>query len=58
MQQNTQRAVQFEITPPTREALESWIKLAGSQAEDYLFPSRLHASPHLGARQYVRIVNG
>jgi len=23
----------------------------------YLFPSRLHASPHLGTRQYARIVD-
>src|SRR5215471_19221356 len=29
MQQKTQRPVQFEITPPTREAVEAWIRLAG-----------------------------
>ena len=29
LQQKTQRPVQFEITPPTREALEAWIKSAG-----------------------------
>ena len=28
------------------------------QFEDYLFPSRLHASPHLSTRQYARIVRG
>ena len=58
MQQKTERAVQFEIAPSTRAALESWIKSAGLHADDYLFPSRLHASPHLGARQFARIVNG
>ena len=26
--------------------------------DDYLFPSRLRASPHLGTRQYARIVDG
>jgi site-specific recombinase XerD len=28
------------------------------KADDYLFPSRLHTSPHLGTRQYARIVDG
>lgn len=27
-----------------------------SQAEDFLFPSRLRASPHLSTRQYARVV--
>lgn len=58
MQQKTHRPVQFEITPSTREAVESWIKSARLRADDPLFPSRLHASPHLGARQYARIVDG
>jgi integrase len=25
--------------------------------EDFLFPSRIHASPHLSTRQYARIVD-
>jgi len=58
LQQKTQRPVQFEITPITREAVEAWIKSAALRADDYLFPSRLHASPHLGTRQYARIVDG
>ena len=58
LQQKTQQPVQFEITPSTREAVEAWIKLASLRADDYLFPSRLHASPHLGTRQYARIVDG
>ncbi len=58
LQQKTQRPVQFEITPSTREAVEAWIKSADLRADDYLFPSRLHASPHLGTRQYGRIVDG
>src|SRR5215203_2006064 len=58
LQQKTQRPVQFEITPATREAVEAWIKSAALRADDYLFPSRLHASPHLGTRQYARIVDG
>src|SRR5207253_11012097 len=44
LQQKTQRPVQFEITPPTREALEAWIQQAGLKSESFLFPSRVHAS--------------
>ena len=56
--QHTQRSVQFEITPATRDALQAWIKNAGLKAEDYIFPSRIHESPHLGTRQYARILGG
>lgn len=38
MQHKTQRPVQFEITPATREALQAWIKLAELKPEDFLFP--------------------
>jgi integrase len=58
MQHKTQRPVQFEITPATREAVQKWIKQAGLRSEDFLFPSRIHGSPHLGTRQYARIVDG
>lgn len=56
LQQKTQRRVQFEITAPTREALDAWIKSAGLKSDSFLFPSRVHDSPHLGTRQYARIV--
>ena len=58
MQHKTQRPVQFEITPVTREAVQKWIKQTGLKSEDFLFPSRVHASPHLGTRQYARILEG
>lgn len=56
VQHKTQRPVQFEITPAARDAAQAWIKLAGLKLEDFLFPSRLHDSPHLGIRQYARIL--
>lgn len=56
MQKKTQRPVQFEITEQTRTALETWMHRAQLRNEDYLFPSRLHASEHLSTRQYARIV--
>jgi integrase len=58
MQQKIQRPVQFEVTEPTREVVANWIRQAGLRSENYLFPSRLHASPHLSTRQYARIVDG
>jgi len=27
-------------------------------SDDFLFPSRIHGSPHLGTRQYARILEG
>jgi len=57
LQQKTQRPVQFEISPLTREAVDTWIKRAALESDSYLFPSRVRASPHLGTRQYARIVD-
>jgi len=51
LQQKTKRPVQFEITEPTRDSVTAWIQKAGLQSEDFLFPSRLHASPHVSTRQ-------
>ena len=58
IQQKTGRPVQFELTEPTREAVSNWMKIAHLRAEDFLFPSRVSTSPHLGTRQYARIVDG
>ncbi len=58
MKQKTSFPVQFEITQPTREAVSDWIKEVGLKPEDYLFPSRVHDSPHIGTRQYACIVDG
>jgi hypothetical protein len=52
MQQKTHRPVQFEITPTTRESVEAWIRKAGLTHEDHLFPSRIHASAHIGSCSY------
>jgi integrase len=57
MQQKTQRPVQFEISEQTRDALAVWIRCRGLKGDDFLFPSRLRASPHLSTRQYARIVH-
>jgi site-specific recombinase XerC len=56
MQHKTQHPVQFEITSTTQDALQAWIKHAGLKSDSFLFPSRIHNSPHLGTRQYARIL--
>jgi hypothetical protein len=56
MQHKTQRPVQFEFTQITRDAVQKWIKQAGLKSEDFLFPSRIHDSPHFGTCQYARIL--
>ena len=57
LQQKTHRPVQFEITEQTRESVGAWISQAQLKSDQYLFPSRIHSSPHLSTRQYARIVD-
>jgi integrase len=57
MQQKTHQPVQFEITTATRNSIQDWMSSAGLHGSGFLFPSRLHNSPHLSTRQYARIVH-
>jgi integrase len=56
VQKKTGRPVQFEITEQTRVSIEAWLRTVGKTGCRYLFPSRLHARPHLSTRQYGRLV--
>ncbi len=56
IQKKTGRPVQFELTDQTRDAVAAWIGSRRLGERDYLFPSRVHALPHLSTRQYSRIV--
>jgi integrase len=56
-QRKTKRPVRFEITARTRKSIEAWIETAALSERAFLFPSRIHRSPHLSTRQYARIVN-
>lgn len=58
VQQKTGKPVQFEVTEHARNAVQSWIEERQLRQGDFLFPSRVHASPHLTTRQYARIVQG
>lgn len=55
-QRKTGRPVQFEITEQTRQSVLAWIDKNNLSGTQYLFPSRIHKSPHLSTRQYARIV--
>ena len=50
IQKKTDRPVQFELTPQTRQAAEKWVSKAHLQPGDCLFPSRMHDSPHISTR--------
>jgi integrase len=45
VQRKTGRTVQFEITDPSRSAVEAWLPMLRATGSRFLFPSRLHASP-------------
>ena len=56
IQQKTRQPVQFETTEQTRTAVSDWMRQAKLKSEDFLFPSRIHGSPHITTRQYALIV--
>lgn len=55
-QKKTGRPVQFEITEPTRDAIQAWIETIRHRDSGYLFPSRMRAGDHLSTRQYARLI--
>ena len=59
VQKKTGRPVQFEIMEQTRASLEVWLRILRAPGSRYLylFPSRLHARPHLSTRQYSRLLH-
>jgi integrase len=57
VQKKTGRPVQFEITDQSRSSIETWLPTLRTISSRYLFPSRLHASPHISTRQYSRLVH-
>jgi integrase len=57
VQKKPGRPVQFEITEQSRSSVEAWLPRLRATGSRYHFPSRLHASPHISARQYARLVH-
>jgi integrase len=58
VQRTTGRAVRFELTGQTRDAVAAWVSKAKLRPDQHLFPSRVKRSAHLSTRQYARIVKG
>lgn len=56
VQQKTQYPIQFEIHEETHESIAALVEQEALKPGDYLFPSRLHESPHISVRQYARAV--
>ena len=57
VQKKTGRPVQFEISEQSRNSVEAWLPMLRTTGLRYIFPSRLHASPHISIRQYARLVH-
>lgn len=57
-QSKTGKPVKFEITETTRQSLDRWIADPEMIGVEFLWPSRLHGSPHLSTRQSARILRG
>ena len=49
------KPVRLEITGATRHTLERWIADPEMTGSEFLWPSRLHARPHLSPTQFARI---
>ena len=58
IQSKTGKPVRFEITETPQLSLERWISDPEMTGLEFLWPSRIHGSPHLSTRQYARIVCG
>lgn len=56
VQRKTAKPVQFEVTENTREVVSQWVSSQYMHGQRYLFPSCMHALPHLSTRQYARLV--
>ena len=57
-QKKTGRPVTFEITDHTRAALDDYFRVRKTEFEDWVFPGRGDALPHLSTRQYSRLLQG
>ena len=56
-QRKTGRAVRFELTEVTRQALDDYLRTCGRLAGQCLFPGRGGPDRHLTTRQYARPVS-
>ena len=55
-QRKTGQPVRFELSEPTRDAVDDYIKATGKKPGDFLFSGR-HGLASISARQYARLRN-
>ena len=55
-QRKTGQPVRFELTEPTRDAVDVYIKSTGKKPGDFLFSGR-HGLASISTRQYARLVS-
>jgi site-specific recombinase XerC len=58
IQSKTGKPVRLEITETTRVSLDRWIGDPEMNVLEFLWPSRIHGSPHLSTRPYAWKVRG
>jgi integrase len=56
-QRKTGHPVRFELTEPTREAIDGYIKAAGKRPGQFLFACRGGCNQAISTRQYARLVS-
>jgi integrase len=56
-QKKTGHSVRFEITEPTREAVDEYIETTSMRPGDYLFANPRKRERHISPRQYARLVS-
>ena len=56
-QRKTGRPVRFELTEPTREAVDNYLRGASRKAGEYLFPGGQNPDRPFSTRQYARLVS-
>ena len=55
-QRKTGRPVRFELTEPTREAVDAYLKQNGRRPGKFMFPGRGQPNRSMTTRQYARLV--
>jgi integrase len=56
-QRKTGRPVRFELTEPTRQAVDDYLKQARKKAGEFLFNGRRGPAQSMTTRQYARLVS-
>ena len=55
-QRKTGRPVRFELTEPTREVVDAYLRQTGRRPGEFMFPGRGQPNRSMTTRQYARLV--